>query len=556
MLKKIFIRNYALIDHLDIPFYPGFSTLTGETGSGKSILLGALGLAMGKRADKTAMRDPTRKCVVETEWDISNYSLENLFEANDWDYDAHCIIRREISPSGKSRAFVNDSPVSLALLAQLSGRLLDIHSQHQTTRLMDGEFQLELLDSWAGNGNFLREYREKYTRLRNWEKELEGLEQLHKEMFKELDYHTFLLEELDAAQLDGMDMDALEREKEELTHGERIRESLLEMDARMEDGEFGVLTQMRILLQRVEELASLSSRFDELSERMRSIYLEAADVQAELAPMSDGVDLDPVRLEELLNRIETINQLLFKHQMSELEELIEYRERLRSQVAGFGLNEERRNELAARIETLRDEVGKLALALSESRTAAIPSLIDKLEGDLKRLGMPQAKIRIHLHAVGEPGPRGTDRIETLFTANPGLDPQPLNKVASGGELSRIMLVLKSVMARKSQLPTLIFDEIDTGVSGEVSAQMGSLMREMGADMQVLSITHIPQIAAKGQQHYKVFKISDGRLTETRIEELNAARRIEEIAEMLSGKDAGDSARNHAEELLKAGDIEA
>ncbi len=551
MLRKLLIENYALIDRLDISFNAGFSTITGETGSGKSILLGALSLVLGKRADKTAMRDKESKCIVEAEWDLSAYDLEGFFTENDWDFDPLCIIRREITPSGKSRAFVNDSPVNLTALTQLSARLLDVHSQHQNARLHDAEFQLALLDSYGGSESLLLDYQVEYGTYRDLKIELESLEREQREAARELDYNQFLLGELEQARLSDIDINTLEGEKEERIHAERIGEGLGEITAILDEEDRGVLALVRRALRVSEELSTYSSRFEEIRDRMRSVFLELEDLQSEIPGLEEGVDSDPVRLIELEERLDGIYRLQAKHQVNDVESLRELEERLRQRVSGFVSNEARMEEIRRLLAASQSTLEKRSGELSAERRKTIPVLTGKIEKDLMRLGMPRARIEVRLEETSDFTPTGTDRIELLFSSNPGQEPRSLSKVASGGEISRIMLVLKAVLARRKKLPTLIFDEIDTGVSGEVSDQMGAIMKEMSRDLQVISITHIPQIAAKGVTHYKVYKELGDTSTETRIAVLEGGDRVNELAEMLSGKRKGESARKHAEELLRS-----
>lgn len=551
MLQRLLITNYALIHSLDIRFHKGLSTITGETGSGKSILLGALSLVQGKRADKSVMRDPGLKCWVESEWDLTTYGLEDFFAENDLDYDRQCIIRREISPSGKSRAFVNDTPVSLGTLSELTANLIDIHSQHQANRILDPVFQLSLLDDWSHNGPLLAEYRVVFDTYRAYQSEWQELSDNQMILAKELDYHQFLLRELDEARLDDLDLDQLEQERDEYLHSERIDEVLAEMGALALEEEQGVLARFRRLLRLAEELSSYSERFNGLKDRIQSVFLEFEDLGMGLDAFSESIELDPTRLQELQDRLEGIYRLQNKHQINDLKGLVTLREELRTKVVGVEHSQDRINELDSLIEESSKGLRLLSEELHEARKAAIPRLVERMQTDLSRLGMPKARVEIELRTTEDYTSSGTDRAEILFSANPGQEPRSLKKVASGGEMSRIMLVLKAIMAQRKELPTLIFDEIDTGVSGEVSEQMGRIMKEMGEGMQVISITHIPQIAAKGVHHYKVYKQLMEDHTETRIELLDKDQRIAEIAEMLSGKNAGRTAWVHAEELLRA-----
>lgn len=532
-------------------FYPGFSTITGETGSGKSILLGALSLVLGKRADKTVIRDSESKCVVEAEWDIDAHDLSSFFVENDLDYEAQCIIRREITVSGKSRAFVNDSPVSLSVLVELGGRLLDIHSQNETAELFGAEFQLSLLDAWGQNKALTSEYRERFYQWKRLRREWEELNEKQLLWLREQDYQQFLLTELEEARLDQWDVRQLEQEREEQSNCERIRAHLSEIEERMDAEELGLLAQLRRLSQLGEELSAFSDRFKPYRDRLLSSYLDLQDLHSELVPLADSIELNPARLEELESTLELLYRLMTKHQVNQIDELIQLRTELRGKLEGFEDNLSRMAEIQAVMDTMERELRDRANELSQRRSEVVDPLVKKAQADLSRLGMPNARLEVVLERGEQLTADGLDRIEILFSANPGQQPGSLRKVASGGERSRMMLVLKSILARRQQLPTLIFDEIDTGVSGQISDQMGRIMKEMGEDMQVISITHIPQIAARGAYHYKVSKDVNGDSTHSRIDMLTEDQRVEEVAEMLSGKNPGESARAHALELLRS-----
>ncbi|MDM1407353.1 DNA repair protein RecN [Myroides sp. DF42-4-2] len=551
MLTSLSIKNFALIDHLEIDFFNGFSIITGETGAGKSIVLGALGLLQGKRADLGSLKNKEEKCVIEGQFSVDPYKLEELYSFLDMDYEPVTIIRREILPSGKSRAFVNDSPVNLTDLQELSAVLLDIHSQHQTSELSEETYQIKVIDAIAKNEEILEEY-QKY--LKQYKTALASLQQLKEdevELLKEQDYHAFLLEELVAAQLSTIDQAELESEFEKLNNVEHVRESFALATQLLSADQVGVIQGLKELRQTLQKTATVSKDYEELYNRVVSAEIELADLANEIEREVDHVVLDPERLTVVHERLQMLYALQKKHQVNTVEELLSIEADLNDKVFQVGDIQEKILAVEKEIATLLVKLDELAAVLSQARQQAIPALSDQLVEILTLVGMPHATFQFDFKTVDHYLNNGKDQMQLQFSANKGMDYGLLKKVASGGELSRIMLAIKAILARYSNLPTIIFDEIDTGVSGEVADKMGVIMKDMSTLMQVFAITHLPQIAAKGHQHYKVFKASEGDSTTSKLIQLNPEQRIEEIAQMLSGKDITASALQHAKELLNS-----
>jgi DNA repair protein RecN (Recombination protein N) len=549
MLTSLSINNFALIDKLGIDFSDGFSIITGETGAGKSILLGALGLVLGKRADLTSLKNKDEKCIIEAHFQISNYSLQSFFEANDLDYEAETIIRREILPSGKSRAFINDSPVNLQELQDLSLFLIDIHSQHQTQELSEETFQFQIIDAVANNVDVIASYS---TILKLYKKDKSQLTILNTQLqlvLKEQDYNTFLLEELLVAQLKLNEQEELEQIYEQLNNVEFIKESLDKSMALANEEQFGILQNLKELKIALQKTVGFSSDYKSLFERINSVSIEFDDIANELNQLSENLINDPEQLDLVNQKLQTIYNLQKKHQVGSVSELIEIQNDLDNKVVSVGELEIEINKLTTKIQNTTLELDNFATIIRENRLKAVPVLSEKLIFILEQLGMPNVRFNMELKPSDTYFVNGKDELQFLFSANKGSDFGLLKKVASGGELSRIMLATKAILAQYSNLPTIIFDEIDTGVSGEIANKMGNIMKEMSAKMQVFSITHLPQIAAKGNVHYKVFKSIQGESTISELKLLSSEERIVEIAEMLSGKDISDSALNHAKALL-------
>lgn len=549
MITSLSIENFALIEKLHINFSNGFSIITGETGAGKSILLGALGLVLGKRADLSSLKNKDEKCVVEANFMLSKYNLQPFFEANDLDYEAETIIRREILASGKSRAFINDSPVNLQQLQDLSLYLIDVHSQHQTVELSEENYQFQIIDSIASNQNLLHEFQLELKKYRVTKASLETKKKELSNSLKEKDYNTFLFEELESSNLKLGEQEELEKTYEALNNVEFIKENLDKLIAIVNDEQFGILQNLKEFKSTLQKNSGFSDEFQSLFERSNSILIEFDDIVTELNRETESVFSDPEKLELVNQKLQLIYNLQKKHQVVTVDELIVIKNELESKVVSLTTLENEIVQFEAAIASLENNLDAIAAKIHQKRVEAIPVLSEKLIYILSQLGMPNVRFKLDISQTDSYNNNGKDAIQFLFSANKGTDFGLLKKVASGGEMSRIMLAVKSILAQYSKLPTIIFDEIDTGVSGEIANKMGEIMKEMSKEMQVFSITHLPQIAAKGNQHFKVFKTVLGETTVSELKLLTADERVFEIAEMLSGKDITDSALNHAKALL-------
>ena len=549
MLTSLSIQNYALIDQLSIDFTKGLSIITGETGAGKSILLGALGLVLGNRADTNTLKDTAKKCVVEAQLHIANYNLNAFFDSVDLDYESETIIRREILPSGKSRAFVNDTPVKLSVLNELKSKLIDVHSQHQTMQLSDVDFQFSVIDALAKNDQKIASYQRGLKQLTVFRKEMEVLQAKQREANQQYDYNLHLYNELIEAKLKEYEQSGLEERIEKLNNIEDIQLSLSEALALGVNDEVGIQNLLNSVENSLQKIAPFSKEYEELSDRITSVKIEFDDIVSELENVSENVESNPNELEELNDRLQLIYNLQKKHYVNTIPELIAIQFDLEEKVGQVENAEEIINEKQTEIDTVSKKLDEVALMISKARNKVIPKLQKQLEALLLELGMPNARFSIKTVAIENYLSNGKDNLEFLFSANKGGSFGELKKVASGGELSRIMLSIKKVLSENMQLPTILFDEIDTGVSGEVSNKIAAIMQQMSQNMQVITITHLPQIAAKGNQHYKVFKEEINGVTTTNLKQLSEDERIVEIAEMLSGKDISDSAITHAKELL-------
>ena len=549
MLASLSISNFALIDKLGIDFSDGFSIITGETGAGKSILLGALGLVLGKRADLTSLKNKEEKCVIEAHFQIANYNLQAFFDSNDLDYEDETIIRREILPSGKSRAFINDSPVNLQELQDLSVFLIDIHSQHQTQELSEELFQFQIIDSVADNQENISQYSAILSSYKKDKSNLATLTSKLQTLLKEQDYNTFLLDELLAAKLKVNEQEELEQVYEQLNNVEFIKENLDKSLALANEEQFGILQNLKEIKIALQKTISFSPEYQSLFDRINSVTIEFDDIISELSQQTENLVHDPENLELVNQKLQNIYNLQKKHQVNSIEELLEIQNDLDNKVVSVVELEFEIKKLADSIEAAASELDKLALNIRNNRLKAVPVLSEKLIFILEQLGMPNVRFNMELKETEHYFANGKDELQFLFSANKGSDFGLLKKVASGGELSRIMLAVKAILAQYSNLPTIIFDEIDTGVSGEIANKMAAIMKDMSNKMQVFSITHLPQIAAKGKTHYKVYKSIQGNTTISELKLLTFEERIVEIAEMLSGKDISDSALNHAKALL-------
>lgn len=549
MLIHLSIKNYALIDHLNVNFTDGFTSITGETGAGKSILLGGLSLVLGKRADLSSLRNKELKCIIEAQFQIEKYNLNPFFNENNLDYEAVTIIRREILPSGKSRAFINDTPITLDVLSQLGNRLIDVHSQNQTLQLANADFQLKVIDALADNKTTLLYYGEKLSNYKNASKELEQLVDFQQTANKEHDYNSFLLKELEEAPLKEGIQEELEEQHEQLNNVGIIMEQLSKGHQLLNDEQIGVVNLLTELKQTSIKLAGYGNQYEELNERIQSVFIEIDDISNELQSFQERTEANPQLLEEVGAKLQLLFDLQKKHNAQDVSELLTIKEQLSEKVT---VTENLEANISAKKEEVADyEVAlkSIANSLSSRRKKVLPQLKLQLEASLVSLGMPSATFKIEIRLSEAYKSDGNDDLSFLFSANKGMDYGELKKVASGGELSRIMLTIKAILAKYENLPTMMFDEIDTGVSGEISNKMGDIMQSMSKTMQVFSITHLPQVASKGDHHFKVFKTDDGIITHTKMKELTQDERIVELAEMLGGKDLSDSAMAHARQLL-------
>jgi len=557
MLQKLTISNYALIDNLEISFDGGLNILTGETGAGKSIILGALSLILGQRAESRYFFSQQKKCVIEGTFSINGFHLKNFFEENELDYEIETILRREITADGKSRAFVNDTPVNLTVLKQLGEKLIDIHSQHATLEINDPDFQLLVVDSVSGHGELLNDYRSSY---RAYKKSVAKLQQLTGENDKaksDLDYYQFQFDELEKVNLIEDEQEKLEQELYTLNNSEEIKRNLLGAYYLMQDGETAALLQLREAGHHLSTLEKFNPEIAELHERLKSSLIELRDIASEIENIEQRTHTDEARAVEINDRLSLMYNLQKKHRVSTNAELLQLQEELSEKIQQALFGDEEIEKLKKQIADEKQGLEKLAAQLSTNRTNAIPDIEKQVIEALAEMGMPNSTLKIELSPLPDKGadshlgPDGSDQVRFLFSANKGHALAEMSKVASGGELSRLMLSIKSLIARYTALPTIIFDEIDTGISGEVANKVGQIMERLASNLQVISITHLPQIASKGQSHYFVYKDDKSATTYTRIRQLDKQERVVEIAKMLSGDKPGESALQNARELLGA-----
>ena len=549
MLERIFIQNFALIERLELSLSSGLQVITGETGAGKSIILGALRLILGERADAKAVSESGEKSIVEAEFRISE-KMKAFFEENDLDYDSQTLIRREILPSGKSRAFVNDVPVTLEVLRSLSSKLIDIHSQFETSELFSQEYQFKILDGLAGNYPLLSDYQAEFTEYQKLKQELKRLKTQLAEGNKTTDYNRFLLNELEEMQLDELDYEDLQQQLATLENAELISEQLFSVISKFNAEEVGVISSLNDARMKLTRISELSPRFDDLKQRLEETYFEIKDILGELESGAENLEINPELLASLNSVNNRLNALFLKHGAQSIDELVEIREELAAQESGF---EDMEGKIADAEKSLAESYEKLmhlSGQLSENRTSAAPVFSEKTESVLKRLGLGKAKITAELAPAAEPGPFGGEEIGIFFRANSGFPLRPIQSAISGGERSRVMLAIKKIMAENSALPTLILDEIDTGVSGKVAEEIGTLMKEMSRDLQLVVITHLAQVAAKGDANYKVIKSDMEGKTRTTVIPLSADEKLTEIAQLLSGAKITDAALEQAKELMK------
>lgn len=552
MLQSLSVKNYALIEDIRVQFDGGLSVITGETGAGKSILLDALGLLLGNRADLNALRNKELKCVIEASFDLKNLSLQNLFIELDFDYEPLTLIRREILPGGKSRAFVNDTPVNLQSLSVLGEKLIDIHSQHQTLQIGDTTFQFKLLDALAGNEENLKTYQTCFQEYKKVEKVLEDLKEFQQKAIREHEFNQFQLDELEKASLQPGIQETLEETVETLSHVEDIQLQLAESLGQLQHEEIGILHQLNLVRNQLQQAAGYAKSLEPFYERLESARIELADISDVLQEQLENLETDPESLNNARNQLETLYRLQKKHGLDSVEALIDLRDRLAEEVLKVMNLEDKLQKLETEKTKAFETLNQAAECLHLKRKSVLPDLEANILKLIAHLGMPKARFKIELTAVETFGIWGKEQINLMFSANPGMDFGLLKKMASGGELSRVMLAIKSILAKHAQLPSIIFDEIDTGVSGEVALRTADVLNQLGHHLQVIAITHLPQVAAKGKAHYKVFKTTENQTTTTHLVLLDQTERLHELAEMLGGKNLSEAALAHAKELLQAG----
>ena len=550
MLRSLYIQNYALIEKLDIDFGSGFSVITGETGAGKSIILGAIGLLLGQRADVKSIRRGAAKCVIEARFEIAGYGMQPFFEENELEYEDECILRREVYASGKSRAFINDTPASLVQMKELGEQLIDVHSQHQNLLLNKEGFQLNVLDILAHDEEELAAYQSLHREWKQAQRDLENLIALAGQNKADEDYIRFQLEQLEDAHLTAGEQEELEREADTLSHAEEIKAGLFRAGQVMNSDEGGLLSALKECLNTMSGLQKVYPSAGELAERLESSYIELKDISQEISGKEEEVEFNPARLEEVNDRLNLIYTLQQKHRVSTVDELLALADDYAAKLSNIISSDEQIEELKSRSEALYNKVKKQAAVLTELRTAAAREVEKQMAARLIPLGMSNVRFRVEIGTRKEPDAHGADTVGFLFSANKNGALQNISSVASGGEIARVMLSVKAMIAGAVKLPTIVFDEIDTGVSGEIADRMADIMQEMGdSDRQVISITHLPQIAARGRAHYKVYKQYNETETNSHIRRLTDEERVEEIAHMLSGATLTEAALNNAKALL-------
>lgn len=548
MLSRIFIQNFALIDRLEIDLKNGLQVITGETGAGKSIILGALRLIMGERADTKSFAKADTKSIVESEFSI-NDSFKTFFDDNDLDFEEHTIIRREILPGGKSRAFINDVPVTLDVLKELSSKLVDIHSQFETSNLFTEEFQFGILDGLAKNKTLLSDYQDIYNDYQKTKKEIEALKTLLSESNKESDYKNFLLTELIEADLDNLDFNDLQNQLNIQENADQISEQLSQSLSKLNAEEFGVLTSLSDIRNKIAKLSELSPDYEELSQRLETAYLEIKDINSDLENKAENLEINPALLQNLLSTINRINALFLKHQVENIEELLAIREELSAGQNSLESIENQIEEKEKLIKTLELQLESFSKKLTDNRTKFSSTLENQAKEIFQKLGLEKAILKIELSNSPAFNLFGKNNIQMLFQANSGFPLKPIQSAVSGGERSRVMLAIKKIMAENNALPTLILDEIDTGVSGRIAEEMGKLMQEMSQDLQLIVITHLAQVAAKGNENYKVVKFDEDGITKTTIVKLSEDEKLKEIAQLISGSKITEAAISQAKELI-------
>ena len=550
MLQQLTVENYTLIQHLSIHFEHGFTVITGETGAGKSILIGALSLILGQRADTNVLLDKNKKCIIEGSFHGKDYALQAFFSSNDLDYDENIILRREITPAGKSRAFINDTPVNLNLVRELGEKLVDIHSQHAILALNDPAFQLSIADEYAGHNGLLKTYLAEYKKLQSLKNDLQQLQQEEMNARKDQDYFNFLLTELNNARLQPDEKEDLEKELEVQTHAEEIKTYLLQAKHLFDHEDANLLTSLAEAVSLMRKVGAFHSEGEKLLQRLESVWIELKDIGQEINRFEEAVFYDPEKLEQLNQRLSMIYQLEQKHHVDGIDSLLAIRNDLQEKLNNIVSLEDQIKQLKDNISEKQKNLEKLNINLSAGRQSALEPISDELTGMVRQLGMPDALVQLRLEKLKEPGPDGSDRVRLLFNANKGGSLKEVSSIASGGELSRLMLSVKYLLSRKKKLPTLIFDEIDVGISGEIAAKMGSMMLNMAKSMQLLTITHLPQIAGKAANHLQVYKQAGEAATHSNIKPLVHEERIMEIAKMLSGESVSEISIMKAKELME------
>jgi len=549
VIKSLSIKNYALIDSIEIDFFSGFSIITGETGAGKSILMGALSLITGQRADTGVLKDDTRKCVVEGNFLLTNYGLNEFFTVNELDYANETILRREISPAGKSRAFINDTPVTLNVLRDLSLQLIDIHSQHQNLNLNQSEFQLKVVDSYVGNADLLANYYQKFIYYKKIRKQLENLKTEALQSKDDFDYLNFQFNELETANLLDGEQTELENESKTLNHTEEIQRNLAVIHNSMSEDNASVLINLKEAHQAAARIIPYYDKINAIEKRIDSTYIELKDIASEIELMLGSIEFDPARIEYVNSRLDLIYSLQQKHKVSSIAELLRIKEQLDEKLQNIVSFDDKIDLLTKDLEKTTTKLSDFADTLYTKRLEVFTDIEKYVSEQLEQLGMPDAKFKIEQESLSEFSFNGRDKIGFLFTANKNIEVQNISKVASGGEVSRLMLSIKSLLSKSIGLPTIIFDEIDTGVSGDIADKMGGIMQSMSENMQVLNITHLPQVAAKGDNHYLVFKGENNETSTTGIKKLSDEERLQELAKMLSGENITKEAIENAKVLL-------
>jgi DNA repair protein RecN (Recombination protein N) len=550
MLTRLRIQNYALIRELDVDMSPGFTIITGETGAGKSILLGALSLILGQRADLTVLKDNEKKCIVEAVFNVAGYGLEEIFALNDLDYEEQTIFRREIAPNGKSRAFINDTPVTLKALQDIGFRLIDIHSQHQNLELNSQQFQLMVVDNYAGNLYLLSQYKLAFSGYRRLISELKEAEEKAGKLRADLDYFQFPFDQLKSADLVANEQEELEQELKMLNHAEEIKNGLALVSDLINSEEESVLVRMKESLNQISRLSIYFPQGEELRQRLETVYVELKDISFEVDTLSEKIEYDPSRITFVSERLDLIYSLQQKHRVGSVDELISLRDHFADSIKAVSSNDEEILALRELLQQKKEEATVFALKLTKARKSVVSQIESRIKEQLMQLGMPNSQFKVEISTAESLTHNGSDQVNFLFTANKNGALNEISKVASGGELSRLMLAIKALISKSKALPTIIFDEIDSGISGEIADKMGTILKGISADMQVINITHLPQIAAKGDHHYLVYKFDTAEETITHLRLLSKNERVDELAKMLSGENITHAAILNAEELLK------